>query len=269
MSTIINPSRVTPLTIHEFKLFAPAVVDQAATVAYLDTGANHITVSPQSAIGKPDAGSKKIGSAFDQKVFQSVGDIEIEFLGYYHRVNAQVHQMEEGNLPFVSNITLDAPTIFAHPIIFDFRLMGIMLPAETSGEDWRELPARYMDGKDLCIVQMGSGRHVVQALFDTGAGVSVINSVHLAEIELDLKPAYTLEISDATGAKTMQELSSCSGLQLDNIGMPPFDCFPIDLQGIENAIDTRIDLVFGANAMIKSGFRWQFNKPENKVWVSE
>jgi hypothetical protein len=262
MSSIINPSELTPLTIHEFKLFVPARVNQANTFAYLDTGANHVTISPKLAEGLPRAGTITVGSAFEQRVF------EIDFLGNVHCTNAYVNQISDGGLPFNTDLTLDAPSIFAKALIFDFRLMGIILPKQVSGELWIEVPAKFIEDKGLCIIQLVSQNGVVSALFDTGAGLSVVNSAHIEEIRLDLQAAFELEISDSTGAKTTQKLALCSGLRIGDTVMPPFDCFSTDLQAIEKALGCRIDMVFGANAMLKSGFRWLFDKLADKAFVA-
>jgi hypothetical protein len=108
----------------------------------------------------------------------------------------------------------------------------------------------------------------LSALFDTGAGLSVVNTAHLEEIGLDLQPAFELEISDATGAKMTQKLELCSGLRIQNTVLPSFDCFSTDLQGIEKALGARVDMVFGANAMLKSGLRWLFDRAVNKAFVA-
>jgi hypothetical protein len=268
MSTMINPSELKPFTIHEFKLFVPARVNRVSTIAYLDTGANHITISPRLAGGLPRAGTITLGSAFEQRSFDTVENIEIDFLGNTHHFNAHVNQVTDGDLPFTADVTLDAPTIFAKPILFDFRLMGILLPKQASGGLWIKLPAKFIENMGLCIIQLQSQNGAIHALFDTGAGLSVLNSAHSEELKLDLQPGFALEISDATGAKTVQQLALCSGLRVGSTVLPPFDCFSTDLQAIEKVLGCRIDLIFGANAMIKTGFRWLFDRSANEAFVA-
>ncbi len=268
MSSIINPSELTPLTIHEFKLFGPVRVNQVNTFAYLDTGANHITISPKLAEGLPRTGTITLGSAFKQRAFDTVENIEIDFLGNTHSISAHMNQIADGDLPFTADVTRDAPSIFAKAIIFDFRLMGILLPKQVSGELWISLPTKFVGNKGICLIQLHSQNRAIYALFDTGAGLSVVNSAHIDEIKLDLQPDFELEISDATGAKTNQKLALCSGLLVGNTVLPPFDCFSTDLQAIEKVLGCRIDLIFGANAMLKSGFRWLFDKLANKAFVA-
>ena len=266
--SIINPAELTPLTIHEFKLFAPIRVNQANTLAYLDTGATLAPISPKLAEGLPRAGTMTVGSAFEQRAFDTVEDIEIEFLGNIRCTGARVNQISDSALPFNSDVTLGAPIIFAKALIFDFRLLGILLPKQMSGESWIELHAKFMEDTDICLIQLASQNGAFSALFDTGAGISAVNSAHIDEIGLDLQPAFELEMNDATGAKTTQKLTLCSGLYIGNTILPPFDCFSTDLQAIEKALGCRIDMVFGANAMLKSGFRWLFDKLADKAFVA-
>jgi hypothetical protein len=267
MSGVIDPSELTPLTIHEFKLFAPARVNRANSLVYLDTGADHVNISPRLAEGKARGKAITIGSAFEQRTFDTVEDIDIEFLSNNRCANAFVYQVPGEGCPFSIDATLDAPTIFAHALIFDFRLLGILSPKQVSGEAWIEVPAKYLD-KGVCIIQLVSQDNTVQALFDTGAGLTVVNSAHVEEIGITLQPAFQLEIHDGTGAKTTQSLARCSGIQAGNIVLPAFDCFSTDLQAIEKALGCRIDMVFGANAMLKSGVRWLFDRPANKAFIS-
>jgi hypothetical protein len=269
MSNSINPSDLTPLTIHEFKLFAPARVNQMEMLAFLDTGASHDTVSQKLAEGLPRSGTTPVTSAFEHRMFDTVGDIEIDFLDHIRCSDAYVEQTQAVNrFPFITDVTVGAPTIFAKALILDFRLTGIMRPQQVSYESWTALPAKFVENKDICLIQLTSQSGTIHVLFDTGAGFSVVNSVHIDEIRLDLESAFELEINDATGAKMNQKLSLCSGLRIGNTVLPPFDCFSTNLEAIEKGLNCHIDLILGANAMLKSGYRWLFDKLAGEAFVA-
>ena len=261
----VDVSRLTYFLIYEFKLFAPARVNGRGTLAYLDTAANQVTVSPQLADHLPRTGKMTIRSAFGQEEFETVA-VEIEFLGNTQQTHARVYEAHDNQLPFQSALTLDARTLFARPMIFDFRLLGLLPPSPSMESDWIEIPSKFTK-QGLVLVQFIASGRPIWGLFDTGAGLSVVNAAHLDEMGLSLRPAYEMEIGDATGAKSLQEVQLCSGLYLDTIPLPPFDCFAVDLQSIEEAIGHRIDLIFGANAMLKSGLRWLFDQSEGEVKV--
>jgi len=212
-------------------------------------------------------GKTSIRSAFGQEEFETVA-VDVGFLGNTKRATqARVHETDDG-LPFQSVLTLDALTLFAEPVIFDFRLMGMYLPKQEETENgWVEIPSKFT-AQELCLIQCMWSDSPLWALFDTGAGLSVMNAKHLDEIGPALRPAYEIEIGDATGAKSVQEVALCSGLQLGEISLPSFDCFAVDLRGIEEALGCRIDMILGANAMLKSGLRWLFDKRTGKVQIA-
>ena len=208
-----------------------------------------------------------VSSAFEQKAFEIVADIEVDFLGNVQHISPHINQGADEGLPFTSQITLGAPTIFARPLVLDFRMLGILPPKQTSRDSWTSLPVHFLEGAGMCVIQLASLNGPIQALFDTGAGVSVINTAHSQEIGLDMHPAFSLEVYDATGTKTTQKLATCSGLRIGSSTLPWFDCFSTDLQVIEKGLGCRVDMVFGANAMLKSGYRWLFDMPAGKVNV--
>ncbi len=263
----VDVSRLTYFLVYEFKLFAPAQVGTLNTLAWLDTAANQATVSPQVASGLPPMGKIFVRSAFGQEEFETVG-VDVEFLGNTKSaLQARVYQTDS-DLPFQSVLTLDAATLFAEPVVFDFRLMGMYLPTqEERVNHWVEIPSKFT-AQDLCLIQCTAPGSSMWALFDTGAGLSVVNAKHLHEMGLALHPAYEIEIGDATGAKSVQEVALCSGLKLGGMPLPSFDCFVVDLQGIEDALGCQIDMILGANAMLRSGFRWLFDKPAGKVQIA-
>ena len=84
---------------------------------------------------------------------------------------------------------------------------------------WNELEAIYLQKTDLCATRLQTAGKSLFALFDTGAGLSVVNSIHLPELQLNLEPPYDLEIGDATGAKTTQSIVRCSGLSTNGWGL--------------------------------------------------
>jgi len=170
--------------------------------------------------------------------------------------------------PFVADIKLDAPTIFAKALIFDFRLLNVSRPEQRADDSWLAVPARFVEDKDICLLELASRTAPIWALFDTGAGLSVLNSARIEKDALDLQPSFALEVSDATGARATQRVALCSGLRVGNTLVPDFHCLSIDLQVIEKALGCDIHMVFGANAMLRSGFSWLIDKPAKEVFFA-
>lgn len=255
------------LTIHELKMFAPVRVNGQGTFAYLDTAANLATISTRFAEQFPRTGKMKIRSAFEEREFDTVS-VDIEFMGKaLTDVNARVHEIER-TTPFEWGITLSAHEIFSKAVIYDFHILGLLAGEAVERGAWKEITAEFLD-IGLCIVEMQVGTRLVKALFDTGAGFTVVNKKHTKDNGMALEPGFEMEIWDATGANRKEEIKVCRGLRLGRIEMPAFDSMEVDLTGIEEALGRRIDLVFGANAMLKSGLRWLFDRSHNQVFVKE
>lgn len=269
MSRKVDVHKLTPLLLYEFKMFIPARVNGKQTLATLDTGATQVSVSPQLAEGLPRTGKIKVQSAFGEKESDTV-DIEIEFLDRApQRREARVYSDQdiEGR-PFLSMLILDGNALFAQPIVFDFRMMAIVPLEEKQSNEWKQVVAEFTE-HGLCLVQFTSKTEKpICALFDTGAGLTALNKKRVDDLGIMLQDGYEIEIGDATGAKSLQQVSAASGIRVGDLSLPLFDCFTVDLSGIEERIGRRVDMVLGANAMMKSGWRWWFDKQDGKVWVS-
>lgn len=267
MLPLIDQSQLTLLSIHELKMYAPVQVGDRSVSAFLDTGANQVSISEELAAGLPRIDETRTRSAFGETTYDVV-NVDFTFLdASYHDKRARILPPTQADIPFQTGVTLDAPTIFSQPILFDFHLLAIARPAALSGVAWQPLPARFTES-GLCFVQLAAESAPVWALFDTGAGFSVINSTHLPEIGLQLRPGYQIEVTDATETKAMQQVDACVGLTVHDRLFPPFDAFSVDLTGIETALDHRIDMILGANAMLQSGLRWLFDREQGDVRVA-
>lgn len=66
---------------------------------------------------------------------------------------------------------------------------------------WKELEAIYLEKTDLCLLRLESTGKSLFALFDTGAGLSVVNSIRLPELQLSLEAAYDLKWAMGPGQR--------------------------------------------------------------------
>ncbi len=222
-------------------------------------------VSPHLAKAMPSLGTTTIRSAFGERTYDTVERIDIDFLGTTRHTSALVAPTLDNSYqpPFAVTIKLDAPTIFAEAVILDFWLLSVSRPDQRDQDLWLAAPAWFI--QDICLIELESRSGPVMALFDTGAGISVLNAAQFAEDALDLRPFFELEIGDATGAKVTQQVALCAGLRIRNSVVPDFHCFSTDLQAVEKALGCDIHMVFGANAMLRSGFRWLIERSSGKV----
>ena len=255
------------LTIHSLDMFAPAKVNGRETLAHLDTGANAPTVTPRFAEGLPRTGKMKIRSAFGREESEVVS-VNVEFMGEVFRdVEARVSDPQKP-FPFEWGVRLSAREIFARPIVFDFHVLAV-LPAEAiDGGNWQKVPSNFLE-VGLCMLEMEAGGRSLNVLFDTGAGISVINGRHLKEMGITVEPGFEMDVEDATGERRKVEAKVVRGLRLGGIEMPPFDAFVVELGLVEEYLGHRIDVVLGANAMLRGGLRWLFDREKSRVLVME
>ena len=261
----IDTKQMSSLTIHELKIFAPARVNGQDTLAHLDTAATFATVSPRVADGLVREKKITVRSAFEARDFEMVS-VDIEFMGLaLSGVKVRVYE-DDSELPFAADMVLSGQELFGQSIVYDFHLLGCLPYDRDEVAGWKEVTAEFLDN-GLCIVEMNIAEKAINALFDTGAGISVVNSAHIDENGIEAKAAYEMEVRDATGAQNTQVVYSFGGVRIGEMEIPAFDGIAVDLSGVEEAVKRRIDLVFGLNAMLRSSLRWWFNKREGKVFV--
>ncbi len=266
MLPLLDDDRIIPLLVHELALYAPAQMDGREGLAFLDSAASDPSVRPDWARNLPKAEPMTVRSAFEERTYETV-QATITFLGTATPAQlALVRPASEHQPPFDVSMVLSAAIMFAAPLVLDFRTLAVYRPDAVSGVDWQEIPAQRAS-KGLWLLALATRRDPAWALFDTGAGLSVFNAGHLDDLGLDLRPDYRLRVTDATGAAIHQDIVACEGLSV--AGRPlPGDGFVVDLSGVEQALNHRIDLVLGTSAFLRSGLRWRFEPSTGQAFVA-
>ena len=264
MLPVLDNDRVVPLLVHELSLYAPAQIDGREGLAFLDSAASEASLHPDWAQNLPRAAPITIRSAFEEHTFETVY-VTLGFLGAtLPPQRVLVRPVRKTSPPFEVPAVLNAATMFAEPMVLDFRVLAVYRPHAVSGIDWHEISA-YRAKQGLWILELAAPGRPAWALFDTGAGLSAFNAAHLDELGLDLRPEYRMSVTDAIGATTHQEIIACRGLAV--AGKPlPGDGFVVDLSNIEEALDHRVDLVLGVSALLHSGLRWRFEPATGQVF---
>lgn len=262
----LDQSQLTYLTLFALRMYAPVEMGERTIWAFLDSGANRLSIHEDLAEGLPRADMATVRGAFAERSLEQVR-IDFSFMGQdFQQRQAHVIASPEAS-PLADGLVLDAPTIFAQPMVFDFHLMAIAHPEAYQGVPWTLIPAVFHE-VGICFVQMEAPAGAAWALFDTGAGITVIHAAHAEEMGLTLRPNYRIQVSDATGTKVDQEVVSCQGLAVQGMVLPAFNAFVADLTPIEEALHQRIDMVLGATTMLKSGLHWRFDREAGQVWVA-
>ncbi|MGC8669276.1 MAG: retropepsin-like aspartic protease [Chthonomonadales bacterium] len=94
----------------------------------------------------------------------------------------------------------------------------------------------------------------LHALFDTGAGYSVLNRRCLAEVKGQVEDLGYEAASDPTGASARVPLFRAVEACIGKRTLPPFRFLAIDLGPVEELLGVPLDFVFGVEAM--AGSEW-------------
>lgn len=122
---------------------------------------------------------------------------EVVFLDEkFENLEVSVDRDSLNKLPLETFMTCGVNILYSHPLILDFKELKV---------GFRKERVQYSEGlnvakvKGLVTFQMMLGDSKITALFDTGAGFSVINGGHLEDYAYEITPVYSIEVNDPTG----------------------------------------------------------------------
>ena len=255
-----------PLTIHEFKLFVPVVLNGRAAYAFLDTGATMHRVTAAASEGMERIGVSASQGAFGRRERESVRIAALSFLGEpFDDLTADVDDDPEhfAGVPFPVSLALGVRVLLAQPLVLDFKRLRIGFVKDALRPDLVRLPAEFVRGLPLITCQLG--HHDLHAMFDTGAGFSTLNAVRLKHLGVAVRHAYSLEAKDSTGASEVVEVFGGPQLALNGLSLGEVEFLAIDLRAVEELLGTRVDFVLGVNTMLTSARVWVVDAREKCI----
>ncbi len=249
----------------DHRLFAPLQIGASNGYAHIDTGARHSSILYSHAGPFPGAGSRKIHGALGTTTVFQVHLDAFQFLGQtFHDVIVDVQPDAVGgldSLPFSVMMALGCDVLLQKPLALDFTTNEIGFGTKTT-------PRIRLDADfalDLPLFSVSLGSHTLQALFDTGAGMSVINQQHVGAFQEALIKAEPLEVEDATGAKHTIPTFKCRGLAVGEQMLDDIQVLALDVSVFEQLAGRDLDFVFGTNAML--GQRWVVHPQESFIAI--
>jgi hypothetical protein len=252
------------LIIDENRLFAPVRVGQIGGYAHIDTGARRSSVLQSYSGHFPKTGTSKIHGALAAARVSQVCVDEIVFLDEVFRDTvADVQPDSQGDLdavPFGVTMALGCDVLLKRPLYLSFEQneIGFLksdMPAEST------LKADLSLG--LPILKVSLGDHVLDAVFDTGAGLSVLNRTLLTQLGEQLTEAEALEVEDAVGTKHKIPTFRCDSLAIGERLLGDCQFLVLDLGAIEQETGQAVDCIFGINAMM--GRSWVIDSVGQRI----
>jgi hypothetical protein len=160
-------------------------------------------------------------------------------------------------------LRLGTPQLFEQPLLLDFKQLKIGFVSRPFAARTFFMPCSFVFG--IPFIELQLSNKSIRVLFDTGAGYSVVNTVHLEELGIDTTHRNVLPVTDANDTKITHEIISLSGLSCVGQTIPASEFILMDLSTIETALQTRIDVILGANTMLRAGWNWLIDASENSI----
>lgn len=247
--------------LHESRLFAPVRLGQSAGYAHLDTGARHSSILQSYSARFETIGSREMHTAFGSASVPQVRLDEVLFLGKaFPAVPADVMPDQAGGfaaLPFKVMLALGSDVLLRDRLYLDFPRRKLRFvdvhPAQVAVQarlaaDFRLGPPRF---------QMALGGQALQAVFDTGAALSVFNQRSLDRFRAEIVEDQPVEAEDPTGAKLTIPTFKCGELTIGDYAFAELQFLAIDMSRIEQEAGLHVDFVLGVNGMLAK--RWMLD----------
>ncbi len=248
--------------IYEWLLLLPVTVNGVKGWASIDTGATASTVSGRIAHDLKVWRDMTVRGAIKEQSREIVKLEEVVFLGEkFENLEASIDKDFLDKLPIETFMTCGVDILYSHPLILDFKELKVGFEEEHSEV------AEGLDitkAKGLVTFQMKLGDSKITALLDTGAGFSVINGTHLEDFAFDVTPVYSIEVKDPMGGVGAVDVFT-GDLQIGDLDLDNEEFLLMDLSGIEEALDTRIDFILGASTMLRSNAIWKIGEEKLSI----
>lgn len=256
-----------PFTLHGAHIYAPVKLNGKNSHAFLDTGGRGCRISSAFADNLEISGETLSKSALGEQVTQLTEVSSIEFLGHRSenvRVDvAEGMSWQADHIPFDVSLSLGSTVLLAQPLMIDYCQTIIGFLATDPPENAQRLRGKFVHG--LPIIEAEWNGQKIHAVFDTGAGMSVINAAKTNIFDLSVAPVWATQLGDAAGGSQQIDIYRCTQLAIagNNVGESDYVC--IDLTMVEQALEHPVDLILGTNTLLQHRRVWLFDKAQESI----
>jgi hypothetical protein len=258
-------SNFEAMVIYEFGLFCKVNANGKSGYALIDTGATNSGITPKLAQDLTPVKQSTTGGAHGEAHTNIYSLPSLELLGQaFQDVRVSEAQAYEG-FPGEILMRLGIPQLLSKPIVFDFKQLKFGFLDNLELQKLHQPKTYFVHG--LPFFEIIRHNKPLQTLFDTGAGMTVLNSAHLEELRIELSAANTfkLPINDVNGQIVEQSIVVVDGLECAGHKLPASECILMDFTFVEKMLGQRIDLVLGANTMLRAGWVWAIDGKQNSL----
>jgi len=228
----------------------------------LDTGAARTTVQFDDYTSTFDCIGKNNSSGVFAKSTDDLITVPYIELGPILEKNFTLARMVEYNPDKRNLIGMDLLKDYCCHFFFDINRVSID-PKEEAKIDgtFQEL---FLDNKFHPYVNMQFGKLKAKAVWDTGAGITIVNMIFIKKY-----PNFFQEIgksigTDSTGIKMETPMFTMAATVIGNIEFAPHKVAGVDLSHLNSTIEVPMDVILGYNTLNKANWLFDFR---HKKWA--
>ena len=254
--------------VDDYRLFAPVRLGPIVAYAQVDTGAKRSFVRRSFATEFPRVGRGHMRGALHQTEVEQCRAAGVSLLGRDFAALVLSVQPDElcgyATLPFPVAMTAGIDMLYGAPLFLNFtaREIGFVEPSWSPGADSAPVAAlELVRGFALFDLTLGGQR--LRALFDTGAGYSVLNARHLEGLLGELREAAAENVTDPAGGDAVVPVYAHDSLSISGHSLGPGRFLVMDLTSVEQAMSATVDFVFGFDTMVNHA--WVVDVPGGRL----
>lgn len=244
-----------PITVFDLAFYVQVEVGETPCMAQLDTGSQNMMVAQSFSKDFSGVEETNIRGAFKETKTRRIRLPTLKWLGRSYPSLVAVVRPDFGEgLPFQVEATLGNSVLLAQPLYLDFVRIQIGVVAPDGYRSVLRVPLKEAHGLPLLELSLGEKR--LRAIFDLGAGVSVLNEkVSLPSTETILSDV----VEDAMGGSRRFSLHRGPPISLGGSTLAHAEYMTMSLGGIEEKLGSPIDFILGANTLLRTGGVWKLD----------
>lgn len=259
---------MVPFIAHHFQIFAPARVGHLSGYAHVDTGARRSFTRQRFGAGFPRVGEGRVKGAIGAT---AVPQCRVPLVSLFGEdfLDLMVDVLPDstgdfGHLDFPVILTAGVDVLYHKPLYIDFlhQRIGFVDPVPH----YLEGSSQVVDltfALGFAFFKLQLGEHELRAMFDTGAGYSVLHARWLDTLRGELIEQAPEEATDPAGGRAIVPVYRHASLAINGIPLGGGRFLVVDLEPVEKLLGTELDFVLGFDTMV--GHNWLVDQPRQRL----
>lgn len=231
----------------------------------LDTGAARSCVTLDEYTSRFAAIEKKSSSGVFAKSSDELITVPSITVGPISKQNFTLARTAEGD-PHIKNlIGMDLLKDYCFHFFFDENRVSVGTN-DDFGTEYAFQDLRF-DSRFHPYVEVQFGSAVANAVWDTGASITVVDKTFLEKHSDFFEPAGHSTGTDSTGASMETPMFMMAATRIGGYAFPPHRVAGVDLSQVNATIEIPMDLILGYSTLSKA--RWLFDFPQRRWAITK